>query len=33
MLSDPIDPFGSLSVLADRGVQFTDVLLHLIREI
>ena len=32
MLNHPFDPYGSLSALAVRRVEFTDRILHLIRE-
>ena len=31
-VNDPFDPYGSLSALTLRRVQFTDRILHVIRE-
>ena len=31
-LNDPFDPYGSLNALTLRRIQFTDRILHLIRE-
>ena len=32
-LNDPFDPYGSLSALTLRRVQFTDRILHVIRRL
>ena len=32
-VNDPVDPYGSLSVLTLRRIHFTDRILHRIKEI